>query len=401
MVSREAHLSRDDLQKELDQARRRVAELEAVENELERVRAELYRTQAILTAAIEQAPAGFVIADAPGRRVRLVSRTALKLMGRGGGRTRDVPVEEHVKGWQIIKPDGTVVSFDDRPLERAVSRGETVENLEAAMRGADGQTRHVCISARPVRDENGLVVAGVAVFHDVSATKALESERVQTLSFFAHDMKSPLAGLIGFARLLLSGRVGALNARQREYLETAASLAERVYNLAVDFLDVARLCGSGFDLPMEPVDLAALCRPLCREYRQRAVEAGLSFREDIRPPLPPIRGNPGRLTRVLANLLDNAIKYSRRGEVSLSIRTDGDGRVTLEVADQGPGLSKADLARLFSTFYRGEAGRGVEGTGLGLAAVKAIIEAHGGAVAGGNRPGGGAVFTISLPVMAG
>ncbi|MCA1986358.1 MAG: HAMP domain-containing histidine kinase, partial [Desulfovibrio sp.] len=222
--------------------------------------------------------------------------------------------------------------------------------------------------------------------------------RTQTLTFFAHDMKSPLMGALALTRRLLEGKEGPLTGRQLENLEMVASLLERVLTLSIDFLDVARMDQAGFSLPRESVDLGPVFQALVREFGQRAQDKGLFFRAVLDAPLPEVLGDRQRLMRMVANLLDNAVKYTRAGQVVLTAHRR-QRELEICVLDDGPGLSQNDQDNLFEKFFRGDAGRDSEGSGVGLAAVKAIAQAHGGRVAGKNRPDGpGAMFTIWLPV---
>jgi signal transduction histidine kinase len=376
------------LLEELALARERVADLEN----------ELAATRAILLTAIEQAPVGFVIADFPDMVVRIASLEALGIMGKDSSPTRDVSIEDHLKDWQLLRTDGTPYRLRERPLEQAILEGKACDNVECIVRRKNGDQCWVAINAAPVKDDNGEIIAGVMVLRDITAVKALEEERARTLSFFAHDMKSPLFGAASFLDRILCGKAGETGPKVEEYLRITQGLVNRVMVLAMDFLDVARLGKSGVCLPMESIEICSLLSGIVEEYKERARKMELSLLVCIDNPLPRVIADPHRLGRVIANLLDNAIKFTRSGAVEIRAWPDLPDRVSLEILDEGPGLSEKDLKNLFRPFYRGNAGRGIEGTGLGLAAVRAIVQAHGGFVTGENRPHGGARFVVTLPV---
>ncbi len=380
------------LERELVETRRRLARAES----------ELSTIKTIMLTAMEQAPVGFLILDSPTMTVRMVSLEGLGIIGKDGTPTRDVTIEEYLRDWQLLHPDGTPYEVGHRPIVQAIREGTTLTNVETIVRGADGVERAVAANAAPVRNEAGEIVGGVVVFQDVTPLKALEAERAQTLSFFAHDMKSPLFGAVSFLERLLAGKVGRLDTRQEEYLRTITGLVKRVLSLTVDFLDVARLGKAGAPLLKASIDVEAILDKLEAEFKERAYCKGLVLAFDIERPLPRVTGDEQRITRALANLLDNAIKFSSTGKVELRAFSPAPGlELTVEVLDRGPGLSSEDLANLFNPFYRGEAGKGVEGTGLGLAAVRAIVQAHGGRITGENRAGGGSCFHITLPIETG
>lgn len=369
-------------------------EMDAVLQRCRELEASLRTIQAIQLTAVEQAPVGILVADARERRIRLASLKGLGLLGKDEGLCRDAPLHS----WALLHPDGTPFAPEERPLERALCSGEVVEVADALIVGLDGQQRHVSINAAPVRNGEGEIVAGVSVFLDTTERRRLECQRTQTLTFFAHDMKSPLMGALALTRRLLEGKEGPLTGRQLENLEMVASLLERVLTLSIDFLDVARMDQAGFSLPRESVDLGPVFQALVREFGQRAQDKGLYFRAELDAPLPEVLGDRQRLMRMVANLLDNAVKYTRAGQVALTVHRR---QMELEICvlDDGPGLSQKDQDNLFEKFFRGDAGKDSEGSGVGLAAVKAIAQAHGGRVAGKNRPDGpGAMFSIWLPV---
>ena len=284
----------------------------------------------------------------------------------------------------------------DCPLRKVMSRERDSVTVETTITHADGREIPVSLRIAAMYDQKGRLVGAVELFADISRVKRLEAERAQTLSLFAHDMKSPLIAVGGLVERLLQGRAGELEPKQAEYLGIIQRQIKRVQSMALDFLDTARLGKEGPRLVTTAVDLNQLIEGLAQEYAPRMEEGALAVQAD--PNLPLVQADPQRLTRVLANLVDNALAYAPQGQVRLRATSPQPDRVVIQVSDQGPGLSPEDLAGLFAPFFRGSAAQGQEGTGLGLAAVKAIVEAHHGAVSAANQPGKGAVFTVTLPV---
>lgn len=286
------------------------------------------------------------------------------------------------------------------PLQSALNQTHDTVDMRSTITDRAKRTIPVRFRTVALYDENQEQVGAVEAFYDISQTVALEQERARTLSYFAHDMKSPLVGAIGFMDRLLVGKAGEQNPKQLEYQRIVRDQLKHVQQLVEDYLDVLRLNDDQVRLRLEPLNLSDLLEELAIAYRSRAEEKGLIWRMALPGDLPAVMADRHRLSRALANLIDNAIKFSHRGEVEISCHTLGEDRVRVLVCDQGPGLAPEDATKLFSPFFRGSAGKTAEGTGLGLAAVKNIIQAHGGEVFASNRDEGGACFAALLPMAS-
>ena len=354
------------------------------------------QTLGLYRAALAQASAEFILADRVEGALRLRRFEALGLVDETDPGGLDRVVRDDPSLWQVRWPDQSPWNRGGLSLWEAVLGGERLDGLEVIVRTPDGAERWVEVNAAPIRGPAGEVVAGVFAFSDLQRVKMLEEERARILSMFAHDMKSPLIAASGFIERLLAGKTGPLAKKQAEYLEIIFSQVRRVQCLAQDFLDLARLSLDKRKMTIAQVDLGGILDGLRQEYQERAATEGLELVIEAQGGLPILMGDPGRLSRVLTNLLDNALKYAGQGRVTLAIRAAEPGGVVIDVLDQGPGLSREDLDQLFRPFFRGSAGTGTDGTGLGLAAVRAIVEAHGGWVEAANRDGGGARFTVFL-----
>jgi two-component system sensor histidine kinase KdpD len=225
----------------------------------------------------------------------------------------------------------------------------------------------------------------------------VEAERLRSslLSSVSHDLRTPLTSITGAASTLLEADNGLTDASRRDMVETIAEEANRLNRLVQNLLEMTRL-EAGVQIkkewhPLEEVVGAALAR-LDRPLRHHRVEAVLP--KDL--PLVPL--DDVLIEQVFINLLENAAKYTPPGTLIEIGAMAGDGQVTVEVADRGPGLLPGDLERVFEKFYRGTPSGDARGAGLGLAICRAIVEAHGGRIWAENRVGGGALFRFTLPI---
>ncbi len=225
----------------------------------------------------------------------------------------------------------------------------------------------------------------------------VEAERLRSslLSSVSHDLRTPLTSITGAASTLLEADGGLTDAGRRDMVETIAEEAHRLNRLVQNLLEMTRL-EAGVQInkdwhPLEEVVGAALSR-LERLLRNHRVEAALP--KDL--PLVPL--DDVLIEQVFVNLLENAAKYTSPGTLIEIGASASEGRVTVEVADRGPGLAPADLERVFEKFYRGVPPGDSRGAGLGLAICRAIVEVHGGRIWAENRLGGGVAFRFTLPI---
>ncbi|MFP4344523.1 MAG: ATP-binding protein [Anaerolineales bacterium] len=223
----------------------------------------------------------------------------------------------------------------------------------------------------------------------------LKSEFIQNVS---HELRTPMAIIRGYIELLESGDLGELQPQQVEPVEIVARRM-RMLSKMVDDINAILEVESRTPL-RKPVDFASLVREMLLDFRVAASEAGLQLSADIPEDLPTIIGDPTHLHRVLDNLLGNALKFTPEGgTVAVRLRQQGEALV-LEVQDTGIGIPEDKLDRVLDRFYQvdGSMSRRYGGSGLGLALVKEIADAHGGSVSIESEPGAGSLFRVRLPL---
>ena len=233
----------------------------------------------------------------------------------------------------------------------------------------------------------------------VEELRRLSALRADFVSLVSHELRSPMAAMIGAARTL-HGRWRELSAEQREsFLALIDDETARLAELIVDVLDTSRIEAGTFSYAFGDVDVTALVRDVVG-----AATAGqdeVRVRAEVNGALPRIRGDRERLRQVMQNLIENAVKYSPAdGEVVVAAGAH-DGAMRIEVKDQGPGVAAEDRRLIFEKFGRSAAGMTKPGTGLGLFIARSIVEAHGGSIDVESVPGHGATFAVELPLDGG
>jgi two-component system sensor histidine kinase KdpD len=224
-----------------------------------------------------------------------------------------------------------------------------------------------------------------------------ETDRLRTalLNSVSHDLRTPLASIKASASSLLDREVSWSDAEREEFLTTINAEVDRLTHLVHNLLDMSRIEAGALDPRLVESSVAEVVGPVVRRAR-----AASRQRVDVDVPddLAPVLVDPVRLDQVLTNLLDNARSYAAGSPVQVIARQAG-GTVELRVVDHGPGIPGPERERIFDQFYRLTAGgRRPEGTGMGLAICRGIVEAHGGQLRVETTPGGGATFVLTIPV---
>lgn len=220
------------------------------------------------------------------------------------------------------------------------------------------------------------------------------AEEVESKRVLAHELKTPLAAMRSLSQVLAGFDLS--DDERRRVATLLGSEAGKLQDMVGGLLELERLALREFDATSRELDLGDVLNvrlELLRRSTSRAIECELARGTCV-------RADPALLDRVIDNLVTNAVKYSPDpAPVSVSLRSEGDVAL-IEVADRGPGIPDTERQRIFRRFMRGDAAEGVDGLGLGLALVAEVVQWHGGTVVGLDRPGGGSVFRVSLPLAA-
>ena len=286
-----------------------------------------------------------------------------------------------VEGVVVVDPTGKIALVNDaaKPLVGDGMPAELAPLVARANRGepADQELelvgRTVRASARPLQDNAG----AIAVLYDVTRMRALEKVRREFLSNVAHELRTPVTSISGYAETLLGGEVDA--ATSKEFLAIIHRNAQRISTLVTDLLVLDTLEARAEAVgERRTISLALVVQDAVRTTK--GVTPGADIEIDVSPELF-VLGTRDGLDHVVQNLVDNAAKYGGGTKVTVRASVEGE-RVRLEVADRGPGIPPAHAARVFERFYRLDAGRSRNqgGSGLGLAIVKSHVEAMGGRV---------------------
>jgi PAS domain S-box-containing protein len=280
---------------------------------------------------------------------------------------------------------------------------------ELAAEGADGSDeRHVAVrrdgeevwlalSEAVMRDSAGSVAGRIFAFRDVSRERVVERMRSDFVSTVSHELRTPLTSIYGFAETLKRPDVDFSAAEQETFLRYIASESERLIRIVDDLLDVARLEAGTLDVALEPTEVGRVVREAVAEASERA-SGSRRFTIQVEPAGLAVRADREKFGQVLANLLENAVRYSPDGGTISVVARGRRAAAEITVADEGVGIAEADRERVFTKFFRSERSGAERGAGLGLFLVRGLVTAMGGRIWVESEEGLGSRFTFELPL---
>ncbi len=326
-------------------------------------------------AALRSVEDGLIIASPEGT-IGFANRAASEILG---------PSVEALAGRNLfdLLPEARLPEGRPR-VEREISR-------------RDPRPRQFLLRVAAVAAESGSTIGMVAALSDITRQHELQQTKNDVISLVSHEMRTPLTAIQGMTELLADYEMDP--ARRREMHLAINDEVKRLTRMITEYLDITRLESGATVLRPSPVRVEALLERVLLLLDPVAAQRGIRLARNFAAGLPPLVADADLLARAVENLVSNAIKYSPADTAVTISATFDDAAVLMAVADQGYGISEADLGRIFEKFFRVPRAQdaGVPGTGLGLALVREIAELHGGSVTVASQVNAGSTFTLRIP----
>ena len=333
--------------------------------------------------------------------IQLINPAAQNIIGWGKQDALELDYRSVLK-LRSAKGETLVEELD--PVQRCLKANDTFASDDLSLETNSGKKILISILVSPLDTEGG---GAIAVFRNITKQKSEEREQAEFISTASHEMRTPVAAIEGYLGLALNPQTATIDDKARTYLEKAHESAQHLGRLFQDLLDVSRAEDGRLKTTPVPVDAVTYVRDLVTAFEVKAKEKGLSlvFKPDtsgtrsthLTPQLFTM-ADPDHYREIVSNLIENALKYTKAGDVTVDITGDND-HVTVSIQDTGIGIPAEDITHLFQKFYRVDNTdtREIGGTGLGLYLCRRLAEAMGGRMYAKSDYGNGSTFSLETP----
>ena len=345
----------------------------------------LRRAQKMTDSALESLYDPVIVADAKGRIVHL-NRAAEKLFGPAPESPRP-PIVEHIGDERILKAIKKAIE------QQTVSASEDETSIvPLKVEGGDITYR---LRATPMKEDDGTLLGSVVVLEDITHLKQLDRLKTEFIGVASHELRTPITSLLLSNELMAEGAAGELNDQQKQLIAAQEQDLQRLERLTRELLDLTRLEAGQSPPRFEMIPAQQITHSAVQSVKNQADEKGVRLSEEAPADLPEVKADRSQVTRVIINLLNNAIRHTPSGG-SVTLRaTPSPNQVTFEVADTGEGIPSEYLAKIFDRFVQ-VPGATQGGAGLGLSIAQRIVKAHGGVMQVRSELGKGSTFSFSL-----
>ncbi len=331
---------------------------------------------------------GVLVTDGKGSIV-LNNPAVTRMLGWDG----ENPLGKHIS--EVIR-DGDLTDMLEKVLEMGDSHDQ---GISQELAWGNPPSHFFVAHAAPVRSEQGEVFGSVTIFNDVTRLKDLDRMKSEFVDMVSHELRSPLSAIRQKLSLLIDGFTGDINDEQKQIVSRVQHRIDGLIGMIGNLLDLSRIEAGRLVQQKERLVLSDIIDEAVELMVPEADKKGLKFEVTIDSGLFPIHADRQNMETVITNLVSNAVKYNREGgRITIGVRNRGEF-IEITVADNGVGIDKENLSRIFDKFFRirSDYTRKVVGSGIGLPLVKAIVEAHFGTITVASEMEKGTTFTVLLP----
>lgn len=344
-----------------------------------------------LSQAVEQSPSMAVITDTDGAieyvNPRFTDLTGYKLHEVVGLNPRILKTGD--KSYKVYKE-----------LWDTIKSGRTWHG-EFRNKKKSGETYWEFAAISPIKDGSGVITGYLKVAEDITERKQIEKIKDDFVNTVSHELRTPLTAIKESIGIVYDGSAGPLSGDQKDFLETAKRNVDRLARLINEVLDFQKLQAGAMKFDKKEADINNIIEEVRQTMQPVTAKKGLELKLELSAGLPSIFVDRDKIVQVLVNLVNNAVKFTSQGSITVRSGPEGENGIKVSVIDTGTGISKEDMLKLFQSFSQvgSPDQRKTGSTGLGLAITREIVRQHGGKIEVSSELGKGSVFYFILPVM--
>jgi two-component system phosphate regulon sensor histidine kinase PhoR len=333
-----------------------------------------------LAAILDSMADGIILTDGEGN-VRMVNRAVERLLGARRATMNGKSLIKTVRDYELTDA-----------LKKCLETGRTQEvQFESTM-----LNRFLRAITMPLADSRG--AGALILLQDLTELRGLQTMRRELIGNISHDFRTPLSGIKAMVETLQDGAINE-PAVARDFMTRIEAEVDRLTQMVAELTELSRVETGHTQLERQPVDINVLVQEAAAQLKPQAERQSLTLETRLAEGLPEVPADRERLRQVIVNLLHNAIKFNRPGGSLLAATRRDNASVTVEITDSGIGIPREDIPHIFERFYKADRSRSGQGSGMGLAIAKHIIEAHGGQIRASSVEGKGSTFTFTLPLI--
>jgi len=368
---------------------KRFLRLEALKLQAEREQKllELANEQSRFRTIISCMADGVLVANMEGRLV-LWNTSSLKMLKLRAYDVHGESLEYYIKNKAIIDSIREVLTTKDKNFSMITKEIEV-----------DKQGTTLMANIAPVRDEKGEILGAVAVLRDITKLKEIDKIKSQFVSMVAHELRAPLAAIVEWLEIVITGEAGGDESLKQKWLERAKERAQSLLVLVNDLLEINRMEAGKIAQKMEAVQVTEIIKKIVDFLKPEIDKQQICLQLNLSPNLPAVQADKQDMEKLFSNLITNAIKYNvEKGSITIESTSDKN-YVCIRVKDTGIGISAENLPHIFDDFFRAddEKTKKTTGTGLGLTIAKKIVDSHFGRIEVESQVGKGSIFSVFLP----
>lgn len=381
--------------------------------QFERLVDQLSADKSKVEAILESMGDGVFVVD-QNKKLILINNSAKRLVKLG---KRSVLGRFYGDIFKLEDEEGNPLNYEiDCPIQKAISEKRSVMRDDLKTQTLFGKKIALAFYAAPISDAKGDIIGGIAVLRDITHEKEMERMKYEFVSIATHELSTPIAAIEGHLSMILDEEIGKVDEKAKSLLKNAYEGSKRLARLVKDLLNVSKIEEGKMTMDIKPINLEEVIEDTVYELLPVAEKSNLYLRyQKTLKKIPRALGDPIRIREILSNLISNAIKFTEKGGIIVSLglrakspelKAHGPGpraqsqEIIVSVSDSGVGIAKEYLPYLFQKFHQVDtsATRRAQGTGLGLYICKSIVELHGGKIWAESEVGKGSQFRFTLPV---